>query len=784
MLRKRPGASAFAIIALALGIGLTSTMFSIVEGVILRGLPYEESDRLVAILRRRTNNPASRQSVPLHDFVDWRARQTSLEPLAAYLEASAIVSGDTAWPEHARAVRITPNLMAVLRITPALGRDLTESDAAAGAPAAALISHALWQSRLGGRADAVGSFIRLNGTPTAVVGVLPPKSGFPGTAEIWMPLVIELPSRRDDGAFVNVVGRLQPDVGIDQASAELAVIAGQLAAAHPENRDVTAHVTPLVAEAIPSHIRRTFYTMLAAVIGVMLIACVNVANMQLARAAERTGEFAIRTALGSSGSRLVRQALAEGLLLAGCGAAIGLVLAHFGAAYVMTAIAETEPPFWIDIRVDAAVLAFAIAITMAATLASSIVPGLRASRIDANDALKSHARPGAGVDLGRFGRWLVVVEIAVSCALLVVSGLMIRTIVVTSRLGLPFTTTDVLFAEARLDERDYRDPPAVRRAATALETQIASVPGVQRAAVATSAPGATSVTSFSVEGVATAGAPGAARVTVGPSYFDVLGAEVREGRRFAASDDDGAPRVAVVDDVFAAKYLAGRAIGRRIRFDGGGESWLTVVGVVPSLARHADTGGTVATVYVPFAQAPARDVVVLARTAGDPMTLAPLVRAAVAQALPDTPLANLNSLAGEYWKRGWAARLFGGLFLAFGASALFLAAAGLYGVMAFAVRRRTYEIGVRMALGASQRTVLGLVIRQGLWRVALGIAIGLWPGWLLAVLMKELLGDLPVADPIVYAGAAMVLLASGLLATIVPALRASSITPLSALRAD
>ena len=791
MLGKRPGTSAIAIVALGLGIGLTTTMFSIVEGVLLRGLPFPESDRLIAVNRTKIQNPdARRGSTPPHDFLDWRERQSSLESLAGWGGTPAIIASDAALPERLRGVRVTTNLMQVLRVAPIRGRDFTDADGVPGAQAVALISYRQWQSRFGGRDDAVGAVVRLNGTPTTIVGIMPEKFGFPEAEDIWIPRWVERLSKRGDGSSLNVLGRLREGVRAEQAATEFAAIAAQLASEHPENKDVTARAAPFMEQAIPQRIRQTFYTMLAAVLGVMLIACVNVTNLQLARAAERTREYAIRSSLGSGRWRILRGALAEGLVLSAAGAALGLGLAQVAMTIFMGAIAESEPPFWIDVRLDPTVLLFVTGITVAATLISSLAPGLRVSRIDANAVLKDDTRGATSVRLGRLGRWLVVAEVTVSCALLVVSGLMIRSILSTSRMSYPFATTDVFFAQTQFEQRLYPDTPAVARAAADLEAQLAAVPQVRSVAVSTSVPGSTADNStFTLEGAPPVNPddrPRAIRIAAGPGFFDVIGASLREGRRFTRADSAGATPVALVDEAFAAKYLApGPVLGRRIRFDGEKENpFLEIVGIVPSITQRTDTRQTVETVYVPFAQAPERGFVILARTAGDPLATAPSIRAVVARGFQDTPLANVNSLAGQFWRSGWAFRVFGGLFLSFGAAALVLAAAGLYGVMAFTVRRRTQEIGIRMALGASRRGVLRMVLWQGLWRVALGVALGLVPGWFVGGLMQSLLAGVTAGDVVVHTTAAVTLLVSGLLASLVPALRASSVDPLTALKRD
>jgi predicted permease len=788
MVVKRPGTSAIAIVALALGIGLTTTMFSIVQGVILRGLPFEKSERILLVPRATVKQPDRRDDVTVHDLVDWREQQKAFESLAAYSQRQVTISGDTGFPERLRGLRMTPNTLSVLRVAPVVGRDFSEADAAPGAPAVALIGYRVWQARFKGDPNVVNTTIRIDSTPTMIVGVLPPKFGFPESHEIWMPANLTLPVKRGDGPRFQVIGRLRDGVTVARASSEMSAIAQQLAATYPENKDVTARASQLIAESIPQRIRTTFYAMLTAVLGVMLIACVNVTNLQLARAAERAKEFAIRTALGSGRWRIVRQSIAEGLVLAIIGALLGLTIAQFGVTYFMGAIADTQPPFWIDVRLDPTVLAFVTAITVAAALISSVVPGLRVARADSNSVLKDDTRGATSLRMGRFGRWLVIVEVAVSCILLVVSGLMIRSILTTSRLDYAYATRDVFFANLRFEDRTHADQAAVLRAFEQLEEGVARVPGVRRVALSTGVPGGGFAPPFSLEGKTYANEderPRAARMAVTPGYFDVLDIPVRQGRLFTAGDTAGAEKVAVVDEAFATRHLAGGAtLGRRIRIGDDKQPWVTIVGVIPSVVQAQQPGQIVESVYLPLAQVSERSVTILARTSGDPIALTGPVRSALAAVNAETPLANPNSLAGEYWRRGWAFRLFGGLFLTFGAAALVLAAAGLYGVMAFTVRRRTQEIGVRMALGASQRGVLRMVLWQGVWRVAVGIAIGLYPGWLLGKQMQALLSNVSPGDPTVYIITALTMLAAGALASFVPALRASSVDPLTALRRD
>jgi predicted permease len=788
MIVKRPGTSAIAIVALALGIGLTTTMFSIVEGVILRGLPFPESERLMYATRATVKQPDGRDNLPPHDFADWRAQQKVFESLAGYFQTNVTIATEGGFPERLRGVRMTPNTLSVLRVAPIVGRDFSEADGAPGAPAVALIGYRVWQGRFKSDPKIAGTAARVNGEPTTIIGVLPPKFGFPEAHEIWLPASLTLPVKRGEGTRFQVIGRLRDGVTVERAHGEIAAIAQQLAAAHPENKETVGRVSPFIAEAVPARIQNTFYAMLTAVMGVMLIACVNVTNLQLARAAERAKEVAIRTALGSGKWRIVRQSIAEGLVLATVGALLGLGIAQYGVTYFMSAIADTQPPFWIDVRLDATVLAFVTAITVTAALISSVVPGLRVARADVQAVLRDDTRGATSVRMGRFGRWLVVVEVAVSCVLLVVSGLMIRSILTTSRLDYAFATRDVFFGQLTFDSRTHPDMPAVVRAVEQLEEGLARVPGVRRAALANGLPGTGFAPRFNVEGK-TYGKPDdrpqASQITATVGYFDVLGVSVRQGRLFTPADTATSDRIAVVDEAFVARQLAdgGPALGRRIRFDEKAP-WVTIVGIVPSLAPATQPGQIIETVYLPFAQASQRGMTILARTTSDPVSLTPAIRSVLASVASETPLANPNSLSAEFWRRGWAFRLFGGLFLLFGAAALVLAAAGLYGVMAFTVRRRTHEIGVRMALGASRRGVLSLVLWQGIWRVGVGIVLGLYPGYFLGTQMTALLSNTSASDPVVHVTTAVTLLLSGALASFVPALRASSVDPLRALRTE
>jgi predicted permease len=786
ILIKRPGTSMLAIVALSLGIGLTTTMFSIVQGAFLRGLPFEGSDRIMAISRHNVNRPANNTSTSVDDFLDWRASQQSFEELAAFSGDEVVVSGGLA-PQRYRAADLTANSLHLLRLTPALGRDLTEADSQPGAPAVAIISEPVWRLQFNSDPSVIGRSIRVNSTPTEVVGVMRPKFAFPQGSDLWRPLELKRGATRGQGRQISVVGRLKPGVSITQASADMAAIARRLEQQYPENKDLTTDVMPFIRRFLSAQVISTLTAMLAAVMGVLLIACANVTNLQLARAAERGKEIAVRTALGAGRLRVVRQLLVEGLVLASVGGALGVGIALVGTALFNRAIAGTNPPFWIDIRVDGTVLLFVTAMTLVAAILSSLIPALRVTRQDVNSVLKDEGRANTGVRMGRFSRSLVIAEVLLSCCLLVVSGLMIKSVVQIGHVDYPFATDDVFTGTVMIGQNTYPADADVRSVTDRLAERLAAVPGVRSVAFSSGVPTPGGGTPASVEGrtyTSDNDHPTVRRMVVSPGFFDTLRVPLLRGRMIAASDGANAPPVALVGEDFARKLFPGEdPIGRRVRYGSDPKApWVTIVGIVPNLAVAASPGDVTEMMYVPLAQSPLRNLGILASTTGDPLALTSAIRKVVTEVDQDMALSDSNQLAAALWQRTWAFRVFGTLFMTFGVGALVLAAAGLYGVMAFGVRRRTKEIGVRLALGANRGGVVRMVLWQGLWRVAAGIAFGLYPAWLLAGYMKALFFNVTQGDPLVFGLAIGVLLVAGFAASIIPALRAASVDPLVALR--
>jgi putative ABC transport system permease protein len=799
-LLKRPGTSALAVVALALGIGLTTTMFSIIDGVFLRGLPFERADRILYVGSISTKQAGTSRpgAFTVNDYRDISAQQRSFEELAASARAGGARSdliGPDGVPMRYDSVRLTPNALRVLRVNPIVGRGFDEVDARPGAARVVLIAESVWRAQFQADPQIAGRAIRLNGEPATIVGVMPSHFGFPQTEKVWMPLAIEAgtPRSAPSPQRVEAFGRLRNGVSVREAGAELAGIAASLANQFPENKDLGATAGPFVERYIPRRTTVTFTAMLAAVFGVLLIACVNVANLQLSRSAERTREVAIRLALGASRGRIVRQLLVEGMVLAAAGAMLGVVIARVGTTAVGAGITDPEKPFWITFQIDVRVLLFATALTAFAAIASSLLPALRVTRARPGDVLKDEGRASTSLRVGRASRVLVVAQIALSFALLIASGLTIKSIAKTTMTSFPFRT-DLLVARLNFDRMAYPDDAVIRNTLDRIRERVAAASGVSAVTFATDVPGS-GMGPIEIEGQPVTSTdqfaePRAETLYVGHEYFTVMRLSVSRGRPLGPADRNGTDLVAVVSEDFVTRYFPGQdPIGRRVRFGRNPKTpppWRTIVGVVPALGNLSNNSRAHnATALVPLDQSPQRSVDVVVASPGDPMAAAYAVRQAVA-GVDDLKIAveRVNTVKGRYDERVWGYRVFGGLFSAFGVAALLLASAGLYGVMAFAVRRRTAEIGIRMALGADGGRILGMVLRQGAMMVLIGIVIGAGLGYVLSLQLTQLLFNVRPWDTVVFMTALAVLAGSGFLASFVPARRAAAVDPLVALRQE
>ncbi|HEX9736572.1 MAG TPA: ABC transporter permease [Thermoanaerobaculia bacterium] len=797
MLRKSPATSALAVAALALGIGLSATMFSIVHGVLLAQAPFAEPDRLMDLtLYDPKVGPLGSNSteVPVHDFVDWSGHLTGFEGLAASTIEVVNLNDEAGYPERFRAGVVTGNLFRMLGVEPALGRVFTPEDDVPGAPRVVVLGHDAWRHRFAGDPAVLGRSIRVDGEPTTVIGVMPPGFEFPVFEDLWLPMrldVAELP--RGEGGTVWAIGRLRDGVSRREAQAELEAVAGRLAEEYPETNAGRAVLVRDYRSSLNSDADLAIVgAMFAAVCLVLVIACANVASLLLARASLRAREMAVRTALGAHRGRVIGLLMTEALLLSALGSVLGLGLAKAGTAWLVDAFSWRTMPFWITFELRPAAVVFVIAAGVVAGVLSGVLPALRASGAVTFDLLKDESRGSTGLRIGRVTRALVVAELALACALLVVTGLMVRTVVNYHQADLGFATDSIFTAGLALPEREYPESADAAAFYERLTDDLRGLPEVVEAAVMSRPPGTFMGSSYyAVEdgSYATQGDyPSAPRGLVGPGFFDVYGIRPLEGRVFDRRDDADAPAVAVVNASFAAAAWPGEsAVGKRLKLGrsrgDAEEPWREVVGVVPDAGVGLlNPGTTHAGFYVPHAQLAYRTMSVAVKTRGEAAAFGAVLREHVRRLDAGLPVDAEKTMERVVWEETFSTKVITVVFSAMGLAAVLLAAVGIFGVMTFSVQQRTQEMGLRMALGARPAEVLRLVLRQGLGRLALGLTLGLGLAWLLASSLRVALFGVEPGDPATFLATAAVLAAVALAACLVPAWRAARVDPLVALR--
>jgi predicted permease len=801
LLARHPGHTVAAVLALALGIGLSTAMFSIVRGVLLRGLPFPESERIVHVGNANPSRDEPQLQVHLHDYLDYARRQTALAGLAAYSTGTVVLSGDER-PERFDGARMTSNTLDQLRVKPLLGRGFLPGEDAPGAEAVVLLSYGVWKSRYGGDPGVLGRRVRINSAPGTIVGVMPASFGFPESQQVWTTLRLDpLRTPRGQGETYRVIGRLKPGATLAQARAEITAAAKDLAAAWPQtNRGLEAVVRPLNEVLLGEEVHGLLYTMLAACLFVLLIACTNVASLMVARASRRTREIAIRAALGARRGRLVGQLLTESFLLALAGGGLGVLLAREGVRLFNAAIIDTNPPFWFHIAVDPAALAFASGTTLLAALASGLVPALQASRTDVTEVIKDEGRGSTSLRLGLFTRIVIVGEVAFSCLLLVGAGLTIHSVLRTRTASLGIDARGLLTARIALFDSAY--PTEASRAALfdKLATRLRQHPNVAAAALVSALPGnGSEVVRYAVAGASypqEKDQPSAHLAQITPGYFATLGIPVLAGRDFASLDTAAGQPVVIVNRSFAARAWPGQdPLGRQIRIGADtaapGEAarpWRTVIGVVAD-AQMASLGGNdpagPAGFYLPFTQdCPPRLSVLVRPRQGAPAAFTETLRTLLGGLDRDLPLYFVLTMEESLDKARFFANMFGTLFGIFGVSALLLAAVGIYGVISFSVRQRQQEIGIRMALGARRGTVVGLILGRGMVQLAAGLGCGLLLAWPAARLIAAALVGVEPHDPLTFGTVIAVLTLVSFLACWIPAQRAAGTDPLVAIRYD
>lgn len=785
---RDPALAIISVVAFALGIGLTASMYSIAYAVLYRGLPVRDPDALVFVTRTGQETGGLYRVAPLLDYLDWRERQKSFVDLGAYVTSNRNLADDVNRPEQVSVAFISPSLFPTLGITPVLGRGLEAGEHGPG-HLVAIISDALWHTRYDTDPGVLGRTVRANGETYTIIGVMPPAFDFPGGQKMWFPIPWDPATMTRDEGQVFVVGRIRPGVATAAAEADVSSIVASLARQYPDtNRPASAHVEPIARMFVGDDDRTILGAMLASSFFVLLIACANVANLLMARATGRSKQLAIATALGATRGRIVGGLLLEAAALAVAGGILGVVLANLVVSWFARAIVLGNAPTWLAFKVDLPVLLFTVGISAMATLIAGLMPAWRAAAVSVHEVLQDESRGASSLRMGRWSQAMVVTAIALAFPLLVGAGLMIRSLGASSD-NRAFDTEGILAARFSLPGRVYPDPDSREAFWNRLLEWADGAPGVSGAAFASALPSVgTGLNRVGVEGMEylrDIDRPWVRVAGVRPGLFALLGVQPVAGRLIEPADRDGPP-VAVINQPFANRYFPNvDPLGRQVFVQGLlGLQARTVVGVVPDLLMGGDNQGTPEGLYIYSAPATLTSGWLVMKVQGDPLSLAPALRDEVGRLDPDLPVTRLDTLDRLIQETFWLTKILGSIFTGFGLSALFLAAVGLYGVMAHSVTQRTREMGVRRAMGAESRNILSLVLKAGMRQVAVGLVLGGSLALLVSHYMTAALFHVRPRDPATFGAVAVILLVVALMAILVPALRATHMDPVEALRQE
>ena len=804
MLRKSPGFTLVAVITLALGIGANSAIFSVVNAVLLRPLPYKDPERLVMINHHYPKLDL-RASVSAVGYTHYREVGKSFENMTAF-SGWAVNLTESGEPERLRGLMVTTTFFPTLGIEAVKGRTFSPGEDQAGRNHIVVISDGLWQRRFGSDPNFVGKTITLNGESYTVIGITPPGfrfgQEFGQVSELWSPIAFtqnQLQPGNWRNEFLSVIARLKSNVTFQQAQSELEIIAANVRQQYFGGGDANDAsswnlLQRSMNELVVGDIRLPLLVLMAAVGFVLLIACANVANLLLARAAARQKEIAIRAALGAGRWRVIRQLLTESVLLAVVGGALGLLLAYWGLR-VLTTLSQTRIPRAQEVNLDVSVMAFTLGVSLLTGVIFGLVPAFQSAKSDLHETLKEGGRSGTGTR-SNLRSALVVVEVALALVLLVGAGLLIKSFWRLQEVSPGFRPQNLLVMQLSLPNSKYREPRQWDAFYQQALQQIKTLPGVEAAEVSSTVPmsGSGSSGSFTIEGRTVAPgqmAPWGNRWQVGSTYFQTIGVPLIKGRFFDDHDIADAPAVAIIDETMARKFWANEdPIGKRITFEGTRDSagtinplWREIVGVVGHVKHRGLEGDSPVQYYIPLRQRPSNTVFLVARTASaEPSSLSASVRNVIRGVDKELPIFNVTTLE-QMVADSMAQRRFSMLLLGiFAAVAMVLAAVGLYGVMAYAVTQRTHEIGIRRALGANTGDVLKLVLRQGMALASVGLVIGVGAAFGLTRLMATMLYGVSPTDLLTFGSIAMLLTAVALLACYLPARKAAKVDPMVALR--
>ncbi len=799
-LSRNPGFSIIAILSLALGIGANTAIFSLINTVLIRPLPYADPDKLAMVWEDASFAGFPQNTPAPANYADWKAQNQTFEEMAALAERSFNLTG-AGEPERVDAYAVTANFFPILGVKPALGRSFLPEEDQPGASGTVMLSYRLWQQRYGGERDVIGRDILLNGNKYKVVGVAP--AGFQfleSEIDLWVPVRFSQQDLAARGShYLWVVGRMKPGVTLEQANADIKTVMSRIARDNPGHTERIGAYVMSMRDQLAGNSRRPLIVLLVAVGFVLLIACANIANLLLTRALNRGREIALRRALGAGRLRIVRQLLTESLLLSFSGAVVGLLFASWSFSLLRRLIPEGLA-LSTSLEIDLQVLGFTLLVTLVSGLIFGLAPALQASKIDLNEALKqSGARVGSSVPANRLRNALVVIEVAMSLLLLVGAGLLIQTLFKLLNQYSGLQPDNVLLMRTNLPMSKYGDPSKRNAFYDQTLERVKSLPGVVSAGYTMSVPldkkGGTS--GFWIEGrtVEQAVSQGlsydANHRQVSSAYLQTIGIQLRSGRYFEESDNERSTPSAIVNETMARQYWPGEdALGKRFKLGDPNSPapWITIVGVVADVRQMGMDVPVKAEMYLPYRQmtthsffAP-RDLVI--RASVDPMSVVASARRAVHAVDPDQPVSNIRTMEGLLDEEIGQRRLGMTLVASFAGLALLLSSLGIYGVLSYFVVQHTREIGVRLALGAQRQNILVLVIKKGMTPALIGVAIGLVASFALTRLISSLLYEVKAADPITFVAVAATLTTVASLACYIPARRAMKVDPMTALRCE
>jgi predicted permease len=806
MLVKDRWFTVIAAFVLALGIGANNTVFTIVNGILLRPIPFDKPEQIMLVTSRDTRG--RQQGVSVLDFDDWRKASHSFSHLVFLFPGSAVLSEEDRVPEQYPGVYVSPDFFKMMRVSPVLGRDFSALEDGPGGPAVVMIGSSVWKQRYGGDPSVIGRSVRINGATATIVGVMPEGMKFPFDDEVWMATSMLPPAYRNaprDNRNFAAMGRLADGVTVEQARAELKTIGDQLARQYPDsNKDTGPWMRPFLETVAGPQLRLIFWALQGAVAFVLLIACANVANLLLARAASRSNEISVRVALGASRWQIIRQVLIESVVLALVAGAVGLLLSMGGIKWFDAQTQNVGKPYWMTFAMDWRTFAFFMGVCVFTGILFGLAPALHVSRTNIGEMLKEGGRTGSsGRRAHRWSTVLVTAEIALTLVLLAGAGFMMRSFMRMYNMEIGIDTSHMVVMNLIMPARRYPEVEDRVRFLHAVEQRLSGSGDIQWVTITSNAPGSGGPNrQLEVDGHRAAEGeqrPRVTTMTVGPRYFDTLGVKVR-GRAFTETDGDPSRQTVIVNERLAQMYFPGQnPIDHQLRLlldrpTAPNEGWLTVVGVVPNVRQRLNNSATPnaniesdefdAIAYIPHRvdSSAARGMTLLARTRSDAGKASQSLREAIRTIDPDMALFNLRTLDDLLVQQRWAQRVFATMFSTFAVIALLLAAVGLYGVTAYSVAQHTREIGIRMVLGAPPRNVVGLFLRRGIIQLAVGLTVGLAGAIAVGRLLQSVLIAVSPRDPVTLGAIMTLLTLVGVAACVWPARRATRLDPVVALR--